>query len=75
MEQQTTRHHELQVGEDNTWVLATAGMYDPARELLRKDQVVAAIEAAYEIRRTNYGKTDSIGIEFRAITITTTQLV
>jgi len=67
-----TINHELQVGENNIWVPTIAEMYRPAFELLKKDQITAAIQTAAEIRVSNYGTINSARIQFRVITTTTT---
>ena len=72
MKQLITKQHELQVGQDNVWVRATAEMYGPVHELLRKDQIVIAIKTAYEIRKAHYGEVGDI--KFRVATTTITQL-
>lgn len=66
--------HELQVGENDTWVPAQAGMYDPANLAAKIGNLTKAILLATEIRHENYGVENSRGIKFRVISTIITEL-
>jgi hypothetical protein len=70
----TTQRHQLEVGDGEVWAPATASIYTIARELAEHGRLVEALRMAIDARYANFPAAENIGIMYRIVTTTTTEI-